>query len=317
MTPPAARAGDGQILGVILAAGKGTRIAPFSERFPKPMLPILGKPLIQHQVECLRDLGVRKVLIVIGHLGYEVVRGLGDGTKLGVEIEYVDQGPTLGIAHAVGKLESRIDRPFMLFLGDIFFVHEGLATLPGMLGTDDVRCVLAVKEEPSVEAIKRNFVVMEDAAGFVTRVIEKPQHPRTRLKGCGLYLFDPIFFDAVRRTPRTALRDEYEITDAIQIFLDDGHRVKAARVVREDLNLSYPPDLLDINLKLLGQGKHVGQGVTLAPGCTVERSVIMDGVRVEQPIAIRDSLIFPGVTVAGGGDVVRRILTSDHSIDCR
>ncbi|MGQ0553479.1 MAG: sugar phosphate nucleotidyltransferase [Planctomycetota bacterium] len=311
------------LIGVILAAGKGTRIAPFSERFPKPMLPILGKPLIQHQVECLRDLGVKKILIVIGHLGYEVVRGLGDGTKLGVDIEYVDQGPTLGIAHAVGKLESKIDRPFMLFLGDIFFVHEGLAGMAALLGEaggngqDDVRGVLAVKEEPSVEAIKRNFVVIENEAGFVTRVIEKPQHPRTRLKGCGLYLFDPVFFDAVRRTPRTALRDEYEITDAIQIFLDDGHKVRAARVVREDLNLSYPADLLDINLKLLAGGKHIGQGVKLPPGCKVERSVIMDGVTVEQPITIKDSLIFPGVTVSGDTDVVRRIITADHVIDCR
>ena len=57
------------LLGVILAAGKGTRIAPFSERYPKPILPILGKPLLQHQVECMRDLGVQRIVIVIGHLG--------------------------------------------------------------------------------------------------------------------------------------------------------------------------------------------------------------------------------------------------------
>jgi dTDP-glucose pyrophosphorylase len=306
-----------ELLGVILAAGKGTRIAPFSERFPKPMLPILGKPLIQHQVESLRDLGVRKVLIVIGHLGFEIVRGLGDGSALGVEIEYLDQGPTLGIAHAVGKLEARVDSPFLLFLGDIFFITRGLQSMIEMLGQEEVRGVLAVKEEPDVEAIKRNFVVIEDTDGFVTRVIEKPQHPRTRLKGCGLYLFDPVFFDAVRRTPRTAMRDEYEITDAIQIFLDDGYRVRAAHVVEDDLNLSYPRDLLDINLHLLGQGNCIGQGVALAEGCTVEQSVLMDGVRVRHPISIRQSVVFAGVEVAGRTDIERRILTADHVIDCR
>jgi NDP-sugar pyrophosphorylase family protein len=309
-------AGD-DLLGVILAAGKGTRIAPFSERFPKPMLPILGKPLIQHQVECLRDLGVRRVLIVIGHLGFEIVRGLGDGSALGVRIEYVDQGPTLGIAHAVGKLEARIDSPFLLFLGDIFFITRGLQSMTEMLGQEDVRGVLAVKEEPDVEAIKRNFVVIEDTDGFVTRVIEKPQHPRTRLKGCGLYLFDPVFFDAVRRTPRTAMRDEYEITDAIQIFLDDGYRVRAAHVVEDDLNLSYPRDLLDINLHLLGQENCIGQDVSLADGCRVEQSVLMDGVRVRHPIAIRQSVVFPGVQIDGRVDIERRILTADHVIDCR
>ena len=307
---------DGDLLGVILAAGKGTRIAPFSERWPKPILPILGKPLIQHQVECLRDLGVRRVLIVIGHLGFEIVRALGDGSALGVAIEYVDQGPTLGIAHALGKLEQRIDRPFLLFLGDIFFIHRGLEEMTALLGKDDVRGVLAVKEEPSVEAIKRNFVVMEEG-GFVSRVIEKPQHPRTRLKGCGLYLFDPVFFDAVRRTPRTALRDEYEITDAIQIFLDDGYRVRAARVVEDDLNLSYPRDLLDVNLKVLGERSLQGKGVKLHPGARIERSVLMDGAVVTHPIAVRECLLFPGATLPSATDVSRRIVTTDHEIDCR
>jgi dTDP-glucose pyrophosphorylase len=305
------------LLGVILAAGQGTRLQPFSERFPKPILPILGKPLLQYQIECLRDLGVRRVIIVIGHLGFEIVRTLGDGRRLGVEIEYVDQGKTLGIAHAVSKLEPLVDRPFMLFLGDIFFVHEDLARMVAMLGEDGVRGVLAVKDETSIEAVRRNFVVRENDDGFVKRVIEKPQHPPSMLKGCGLYLFDPVFFDAARRTPRTAMRDEYELTDAIQIFVDDGHRVRAARVVRDDLNLSYPADLLDINLKLLGEQSFVGKDVRLAPGCRIEHSVVLDGVTVAHPITIRDSLVFPGVTVTAQSDIRRAIVTADDVIECR
>jgi len=307
---------DAPLLGIILAAGKGTRIRPFSDRYPKPILPILGKPLLQHQVEVLRDLGVRRVIIVIGHLGFEIVRTLGDGSELGVSIEYVDQGPTLGIAHALGKLEDHVDRPFMLFLSDIVFLHRNLASMVAEL-SGDVRAVLAVKEEDSPAAIRRNFVVLEDERGFVKRVIEKPSHPTTNLKGCGLYLFDPVFFDAVRRTPRTAMRDEYEITDAIQIFIDDGYGVRAARVIRDDLNLSYPSDLLDINLKLLGNESYVGKGVNLAAGATVEHSVVMDGASVANPIRVTESLIFPDVTVDWSTDVVRRIITEDHVIDCR
>jgi len=121
----------------------------------------------------------------------------------------------------------------------------------------------------------------------------------------------------VRRTPRTALRDEYEITDAIQIFIDDGHRVKAARVIEDDLNLSYPPDLLDINLRLLGDGCCIAPSVKLPAGATVERSVLMEGVTVAHPIAIRQSVVFPGVALNGTTDVERRIITLDHTIDCR
>lgn len=309
-TPPS-------MLGVILAAGKGTRLAPFSARYPKPILPILGKPLLEYQVECMRDLGIRRVIVVIGHLGFEIVRALGDGSALGVAIEYVEQEHTLGIAHAVSRLEDRVDAPFLLFLGDIFFVHGDLRAMIDLLGADGVDGVLAVKEEASMEAIKRNFAVVENDAGFVTRVIEKPHHPPTRVKGCGLYLFDPSFFDAVRRTPRSAMRDEYEITDAIQIFLDDGHRVRAARVIEDDLNLSYPADLLDINLRLLGADALIGENVRLPDGCRVERSIVMDGAVVEQPVRIRDSMIFPGTRVTGAGDIVRQIMTPNGAIDCR
>jgi dTDP-glucose pyrophosphorylase len=305
------------VVGVILAAGRGTRIAPFSDRHPKAILPVLGKPLLVHQIESLRDVGIRRVIVVIGHLGFEIVRALGDGSSFGVEISYIEQENTLGIAHAVGRLESEVSSPFLLLLGDIFFVHRGLGRMLELLGEDDVDAVLAVKEEPSVEAIQRNFVVLEGDDGFVRRVIEKPRHPRTRLKGCGIYLFHPAFFDAIRRTPRTAMRDEYEITDSIQIFVDDGHRVKAARVIEDDLNLSYPSDLLDINLRLLGDGNHVGGGVSLPPGCSVHRSVILDGVVVEQATVIRESLIFPGTRVTGAGDIVRKILTPEVTIDCR
>jgi dTDP-glucose pyrophosphorylase len=121
----------------------------------------------------------------------------------------------------------------------------------------------------------------------------------------------------VRRTPRTALRDEYEITDAIQIFLDDGYRVRAARVVEDDLNLSYPRDLLDVNLKVLGERNLLGQGVKLHPGAKVERSVLMDGAVVDKPITVRECLLFPGATLSASADVSRRIVTTEHEIDCR
>ncbi|HHI79217.1 MAG TPA: hypothetical protein ENK02_04505 [Planctomycetes bacterium] len=310
------------LLGVILAAGKGTRMQPFSEKFPKPILPIGGKPLLQHQIEALRDLGVRDLILVIGHLGFEIVRCLGDGSQLGVNIRYVEQEETLGIAHALGRLERHVDRPFFLFLGDIFFETENLSDMVGRIG-DGTRGgtagVLAVKKESDPSAIMRNFVVHLGADGSVTRVIEKPRHPRTDLKGCGLYLFTPAFFDAVRRTPRTAMRDEYEITDAIQIFIEDGWRVEASEVVREDLNLSFPCDLLALNLHFLktrGLKEIVGDGVTLAKGCELQNSILMDGVEVRHPIRIQDSLVFPGTVVDRQGAVSRMILTPGHELHC-
>ena len=111
--------------------------------------------------------------------------------------------------------------------------------------------VLAVKEENDPELVKRNFAVILNEDGTVKRVIEKPKSVNSTLKGCGLYLFDLSIFDAIRRTPRTAMRDEYEITDSIQILINDGYRVGTASIIEEDVNLTYPRDLWECNLRQL------------------------------------------------------------------
>jgi NDP-sugar pyrophosphorylase family protein len=112
---------DSPVVGVILAAGKGARMYPFSESSPKPILPILNRPLLMHQIEVMRDCGITDLYIVVGHLGYQVARLFGDGAGFGVRIHFVEQESTLGLAHAVGALESRIQLPFLLLLGDIYF----------------------------------------------------------------------------------------------------------------------------------------------------------------------------------------------------
>jgi len=309
-----------ELMGVILAAGKGTRMRPFSEHWPKPILPVLGKPLTAYQLEMMAALGIRRVVVVIGHLGHEVVSALGDGSRWGVSITYVEQEETLGIAHAVSRLEPHVDRPFFLFLGDIFFVTENLGDMVGRLRSErEVAGVLACRREQNLEAIKRNFVVLVGDDGFVHRVVEKPRHPRTDLKGCGIYLFDLSFFDAVRRTPRTAMRNEYEITDSIQIFLDDGYRVEAAEVVKADMNVSYPADLLELNLLLLqqsGRPEFRGAGVTLGRGADLTRCVVMDGARIGDGSRLTECLLFPGANVPAGRVRQRTIFTADAEIRC-
>ena len=308
-----------ELMGVILAAGKGTRMRPFSEHWPKPILPVLGKPLMAYQLEMMQKMGIRDVVIVIGHLGHEVVRALGDGSRYGVRIKYVEQEEMLGIAHAVSRLEAHVDRPFFLFLGDIFFVTENLGSMLDRFRKGQLGGVLACKREPNLEAIKRNFIVLTDAQGVVQRVVEKPRHPRTDLKGCGIYLFDQAFFDAVRRTPRTAMRNEYEITDSIQIFLDDGYKVEAAEVVKADMNVSYPADLLDLNLLLLpqsGKGEWRGEGVTLGRGSKLVRSVAMAGAEVGDGCELTECLLVPGARVPAGRVRRRSIFTADAEIRC-
>ncbi len=311
---------NNKIIGVILAAGKGTRMSPFTSRYPKPILTICNKPILFYQIEMMKQIGIETFIIVIGHLGHEIAQTCGDGSQWGVKIRYIEQQETLGIAHAVGKLEPYITSAFLLSLGDIFFLSNGLDKMFNRLKQNNAGAVLAVKREKDPNATKRNFSVIQDDSGRVRRVIEKPRYITNNLKGCGLYLFDQCVFDAIRRTPRTAMRDEYEITDTIQILVDDDLPVFAEEVIQWDMNVTFPRDVLDCNLiqlKRINQPSVIGQSVNIHPDAVIENSVIGDHVHIESPILIKDSVVFPHTTVSSQSDIHRFILTPNHSIDCR
>lgn len=307
------------MMGAILAAGRGSRMWPFSSSYPKPVLPICNKPLITYQIEMMRDIGITDIVILIGHKGYEITKVLGDGHTLGVRLQYVEQVEALGLAHAVGHLEPVLNRPFVLFLGDIFFKAPRLEQLVATFFEREAAAALATKHEPDLEAIRRNFSVILGEDGFATRVIEKPRHPPSSVKGVGLYVFDPTVFDAVRRTPRTAMRNEFELTETIQVMIDDGHRVCTAEVVDEDLNLTNPYDLLSINLREARDrfgGTLVHASAALAAPAQVERSVIGARVQVSNPIDIQDSLIFEDTEVTQRRALRRSIITPHGVLDC-
>ena len=163
----------------------------------------------------------------------------------------MEQEKRLGIAHAVGQLEAYINRPFLLFLGDIFFELKDLRALFDGLEAQGASAVLAVREETDPDAVKRNFSVILREDGTVRRVIEKPRQLPNMLKGCGLYLFDLAIFDAIRHTPRTAMRDEYELTDSIQILIDYDYPVRVAPIVDWDINVTYIGDLIRCSTHVL------------------------------------------------------------------
>ena len=306
--------------GVILAAGRGSRMGPFGEQVPKPIAPICNKPLLVYQLEHMRDLGITDVIIVIGHLGHHITRVLGDGAQYGLRIRYVEQEQRLGLAHAVGQLERHIDRPFLLMLGDIYFQVSGLGLMLEEFAAADTAAVLAVKEEQDPEAIKKNFSVYLRADGTVRRVIEKPRHIENNLKGCGLYLFDQRIFDAIRRTPRTAMRDEYELTDAIQILIDYEYPVRIARVVEWDMNLTFIGDLIECciqEMRRRGCGQIIGDGCTIASGAELIDTVVGDNVTIAQPIRLERCVVLPDVAIEDNHDYADTVFTKETKLHAK
>ncbi|MBX3176072.1 MAG: NTP transferase domain-containing protein [Candidatus Hydrogenedentes bacterium] len=286
--------------GVILAAGHGARMGAIADRYPKALLPVCNIPLIHRHLDTLRRLGVRDVIIVVGHLGDQIRQALGNGEAWRLSITYAEQTDRQGLAHAVGQLEAYLDRPFYLLLGDIYFEFDHLDALRAAFETHRAAVALAVREDEDLDAVRRNFSVETDAAGRVSRLIEKPAHPPTRCKGCGLYLADRRLFDAIRETPRSALRNEYELTDAIQRLVEHGAPVHAVPMVAWDMNITEPNDLVTCSVRELarrGLPHLLGHDCRLAPGCAINGSVLGDGVRVLHPIRLERCVVLPGTIV--------------------
>ncbi len=307
-----------ELTGVILSAGKGSRIDPFNAQYPKPLLPIGNVPILGHHIAMMRSLGIRRVVMVVGHLMERIIAHFGRGEAFGVEITYVEQEQILGIAHAVGQAERHVQGDFLLCLGDIHYRSTRIGEMVELFRQQNLAGVLAVKEESDPKVVQKNFTVETGPEGLVTRVIEKPRRPKNLLKGCGIYVFSDAIFDCIRRTPRTALRDEYEITTSIQILVEDGGRVRAANVIDHDLNVTFPHDLLDGNVdhlrdeglaNLVDPSAHVAALERLAL-CTVGA-----GAR----IAARDMsecVVLPDAVVPEGPPLHRAIISRDVLLRC-
>jgi glucose-1-phosphate thymidylyltransferase len=221
----------------------------------------------------------------------------------------------------VGRLEGKVEKPFLLCLGDIFFVSNRLKLLLDMFDKDHTRAVLASKTEEHPEMIRRNFAIILGKDGKVIRVIEKPRYIQNKLKGCGVYLFGLEIFDAIRRTPRTAMRDEYEITESIQILINDGHRVVHADIIEEDLNLTTPEDLLNINMAELKKGNLANYSLDSSLQQIelngISMCVMGKRVLIEHPVSLDNCVVFDDVRVPKHTDVANAILTPDGVIQCQ
>ena len=302
--------------GVILAAGEGSRMGPLGDHLPKALVPVCNRPLLAYQLDQMSALGIQDVILVVGYLAESIQEVFGDGAEYGVQIRYVKQGERLGLAHAVGQLETQVKNPFVLMLGDIYFDIPDLSEILRTFHDTRASAVLAVKEESDTEAIKRNFSVAANLDGSVIQVVEKPTSITTSLKGCGVYVFDERIFDAVRQTPRSSLRNEFELTDAIQCLIENGAKVQAADIVQNDINLTYVSDIIDCNVYELhkrGVSELQGNDSVLAEGCILNNTVLGDDVRIPHPITLDECVVLDGSVIHATTNLRRSVITP-HTI---
>ena len=110
-----------EMYAVITAGGKGTRVASVNNSVPKPMLLINGKPVLEHQIACLKRQGITHITLTIGHLGEQIRDYFGDGSRFDVKIDYLWEDVPLGTAGALYELKGRVQEDFLLINGDLIF----------------------------------------------------------------------------------------------------------------------------------------------------------------------------------------------------
>ena len=267
---------------VIPLAGKGTRLRPHTHLTPKPLVHVGGRPVMSYILDDLQELGVDEMVFVVGYLGDHVRRYIADEYP-GIRSHYVEQAVQNGTAGAVQLAEPFIDEEVLiLFVDTLFDADLSIATRL----EDEWAGVIWAKE---VEDYQRFGVIVTDDQGAMTRIVEKPSTPISKLANIGLYYIrdHALLFEGINHTMEqpTGATGEYYLTDAFQYMVDKGARIRTAPV-EGWYDCGKVDALIDTNRHLLSTTRggvdaqatvtssEVDQVVRVEAGCTVENSTL-------------------------------------------
>ena len=279
--------------GLILSGGKGTRLRPLTYTSAKQLVPIANKPVLFYAVDAIVAAGITEIGIIVGETGGEIRAAVGDGSRFGARVTYIDQEAPLGLAHAVMIAEEFIaGSPFVMYLGDNL-IAGGITSLVDEFRALGCNSEILLAEVPNPE----QFGVAElTPEGKVRRLVEKPREPRSNLALVGVYMFDSCIFESVRRI-KPSVRGELEITDAIQDLIDRGLDVHPHTVRGWWKDTGKLEDMLEAN-RIVLEGLEVRRG---ANSDGIDSGSRIEGrVEIGEGVELVDSLVRGPVVIGAG-----------------
>ena len=257
---------------IILSAGEGSRMRPLTLTKPKTMLPVAGKPIIQYNIESLRNNGITDILLIVRYKEEMVRDYFGDGSDFGVNITYKTQKDFLGTANAISYGEDFIEDSLIVLNGDIILDDEIINEIIKKYNymKPDTLMVLTEVEDPSA------FGVVEIENGNVKSIVEKPKKEEapSNLVNTGIYIFNNDIFDKIRKT-KISERGEYEITDSLSMQIADGKNVIGHKTNKDWIDVGRPWELIEVNEELIGQLKTEIKGI-VEEGAHIHREIFLD-----------------------------------------
>ena len=272
---------------VILAAGEGIRMRPLTYTRPKVMLPLANKPILEHLMSEIKKTGIEEFIFVVGYRQDAVRDYFGNGKRWGVSIDYVTQRNQMGTAHALKIAEGLVNERFLVANGDVLVREQDLKRVMAKEGL--VLSLVEMKHH-------QDLGVVEIEGERIVHIWEKVSFSPSPLVNAGIYLLTPDIFLTIDDTSRSP-RGEYEITDSLQLLIDQGHHLGYEKLDYW-LNIGYPWELLVANESLMEEIEPQNRG-------TVEENVVIkDPVSIGRETVIRANSYIQGPVCIGENCVI-------------
>jgi mannose-1-phosphate guanylyltransferase len=319
-------------IGILLVGGFGTRLKPLTNQTPKPMLPVGGLPVTEHQLLAAKKAGITTVILATSYLSEVFIPYFGDGSKWGMKLKYAVEKEPLGTGGAIRNAAELIDleaanatnEEFVIFNGDVLSHHSIAAQLDfHRKHQADVTLHLI-----NVEDARAFGCVPTDKEGRVTAFLEKMDNPLTNAINAGCYIFSPnvisdIPLDKVVSVERETFPNLVSSGRPVfgyneqSYWLDIGTPAALFKGSRDLVNGSFAagegttfgPDSSATGGASIGSNCEIGQGVR------IDNSIIGDGVKIGDGAQIRDSFILHGSEVQAGAQIVSKYLSPTENLE--
>ncbi len=265
---------------VILAAGEGARMGPFTASVPKVMIPVGNRPLLEYVVQALVENGVSDLAFVVGYRRERIQAHFQDGKAFRAHITYVTQTKQLGTAHAVQEARPHLEQTFLVLNGS------------NMVDGRFVEDLLSIGDKPAVVITEserpRSYGVVTVQGKNLVAITEKPTEVISNLINTGAYVLDERIFDEIERLAREG---KHDLPSAVSA-LAQRTTVAAIRTEGTWVDALYPWDLLRLNATAL-KGAHEVRAGTIEPAVTIrgrvtigDGCVIRSGAYLQGPLSI-------------------------------
>ena len=287
---------------VILAAGEGRRLRPFTETIPKVMLPVANKPIIEYVIDAVKKSGINEIIIVVGYKKEVIMEYFKDYKK--IKITYVTQDKQLGTAHALLQAKNHIKDSFIVLAGDNIIDQNSILKLI----KDKSKYSILIKEHPTPS--KYGVVFVEK--GKLKKIVEKPKEEIGKFISTGIYKLPNTIFNKIKEL---ASQDIYALSSVIQSILEKGEEINTI-LANKWMDIVYPWDIISINEIMIHSSPSslggviekgvtikghvsIGKGTTIYSGCyIVGPAIIGEGCEIGP-----NACIFPSTTI-GNNSVI-------------